>query len=384
MSHHRSGRGWSRRLSVVVAAVCTCAAWTAAMAAPADPISAAVVSDEPTRLDDLEPPSAAFDDLIPADVPCPDVPCGPCDPCCPSWRQYAFVEILALQRNNQAGDQPLVLNNDTVVMSVQDLQPATATGMRVFYGERCTDTLGWEVGYLGVYGMWGTATVTGPDTLELPTPLGLAVNNFNGASQVTATYWSTLNLAEVNLFCSDCCAECGPHGRRSCHCLDLIGGFLWAGLDERAGLNVICCDPPEPASYNVRTTTNYYGAQIGMRGRRDWQRWAVEGWWKTAVCGTSLNQSADPIIGSISGQERPAVAASASGMGFIGSLNGTLIYRLTETWGLRAGYNLIWLTNAAMAPTQFDFGTAAGAGTGLNPNGGLFLHGASLGAEARW
>jgi hypothetical protein len=71
-------------------------------------------------------------------------------------------------------------------------------------------------------------------------------------------------------------------------------------------------------------------------------------------------------------------------VGFIGGLNGTLIYRLTERWGLRAGYNLYWLTGAALAPAQWDFATAAGAGTGINDNGGLFLHGANIGTEYRW
>ena len=65
-------------------------------------------------------------------------------------------------------------------------------------------------------------------------------------------------------------------------------------------------------------------------------------------------------------------------------MNGTLIYRLTDRWGLRAGYNFYWLTNAALAPNQFDFATAEGAGTGINDNGGLFLHGANLGTEYRW
>jgi hypothetical protein len=147
---------------------------------------------------------------------------------------------------------------------------------------------------------------------------------------------------------------------------------------------VQCCTPPEPANYTVRTSTNYFGPQIGMRGRREWCRWAVEGWWKTALCGTSAYQSADPIAGTISGPERPAVSARDSGLGFIGSLNGTLIYRLTDHWGLRAGYNVYWLTSAALAPSQWDFNTAAGAGTGINDNGGLFLHGANLGTEYRW
>ena len=306
--------------------------------------------------------------------------------CCPDWRRYAIFDVLFLQRNNQAGNQPLVYDADTgqAVMTVQDLQPSVATGFRLFYGELFTDTLGWEIGYLGVYGMFGSATVTGPDNLELPPPLGLAVNNFNDAEQVTASYWSTLNMAEVNIFRYDCCSECGPCCRRSCHCIDWLGGFVWAGLNERANLNVLCCNPPEPANYTVRSSTNYFGAQVGMRGRREWQRWAVEGWWKTALCGTSGYQSADPIVGTISGLERPAESASAIGMGFIGNLNATLIYKITNVWGLRAGYNLIWLTNSTLAPTQFDFDTGVGAGTGINDNGGIFLHGANLGVEARW
>ena len=312
--------------------------------------------------------------------------------CCPNWSHYAIFDVLFLQRNNALGTGPLVIDSDTglPVMTAQDLAPATATGVRLFYGRLVTDTLGWEVGYTGIYGMFGSATVTGPDNLELPPPLGLAVNNFNDAEQVRGTYRSTLNIFEANVFCYDCCQECGPDWcgltrcRPNCHCVDWLAGFIWAGLDEQADLEVLCCSPPEPASYSVRSTTNYFGAQIGQRGRREWCRWAVEGWWKTALCGTAASQGADPIVGTISGLERGAESASAAGVGFIGQLNGTLIYKITSRWGLRAGYNFYWLTNAALAPSQWDFATAAGAGTGITDNGTLFLHGANLGTEYRW
>ena len=136
--------------------------------------------------------------------------------CCPEWRRYAIFDVLFLQRNNAAGDQTLVADAATGLpaITVQDLQPAVATGVRLFYGSLFTDDLGWEIGYLGVYGMFGQATATGPDTLEMPPPLGLAVNNFNNAESARATYWSTLNMAEVNLFRYDCCQECGPTGCR--------------------------------------------------------------------------------------------------------------------------------------------------------------------------
>ena len=353
---------------------------------PAGVPAAAVPQPAPSAESFSEP----LEDLTPADDACMQELRRCC--CCPGWNHYVIFDMLFLQRNNQAGNQPLVFDANTglVTLGQQDLQSSIGTGFRTFYGELVTDHLGWEVGYTGIYGMFGQATVSGPDNLDLPPPLGLAVNNFSDAEQVRATYASSLNMAEFNVFCYDCCEECGPNWcgltrcRPNCHCVNWLAGFVWAGLDEQANLNVQCCTPPEPANYTVRTSTNYFGPQIGMRGRREWCRWAVEGWWKTALCGTSAYQSADPIAGTISGPERPAVSARDSGLGFIGSLNGTLIYRLTDHWGLRAGYNVYWLTSAALAPSQWDFNTATGAGTGINDNGGLFLHGANLGTEYRW
>ena len=71
---------------------------------------------------------------------------------CPGWSHYAIFDVLFLQRNNQIGDRPLVLDADTglPVMTTQDLQPRMATGVRLFYGSLLTDRYGWEVGYTGI------------------------------------------------------------------------------------------------------------------------------------------------------------------------------------------------------------------------------------------
>jgi hypothetical protein len=316
--------------------------------------------------------------------------CGDC--CCPSWDTYAIFDVLYLQRNNSIGDRPLVLDDrGEPVMTSQDLQPGMATGTRVFFGRLINDAWGWEIGYTGIYGMFGEALVTAPDGLQLPPDLNSAVSNFGDAEAVRGTYWSSLNMTEVNLFRYRCCRECRPtrlactNCRPNCHCINWIAGFVWAGLDEQSALAATCCDPPETTAYTVQTTTNYFGPQIGMRGRREWCRWAVEGWWKTALCGTAASQGQAPIVDTVTGlQERGAIRSSDTGVGFIGSLNATLIYRLTQVWGLRAGYNAYWLTNAAFAPNQWDFSTASDAGTTIRDNGTLFLHGVSLGVEARW
>jgi hypothetical protein len=322
--------------------------------------------------------------------------CGNC--CCPGWDTYAIFDVLFLQRNNSIGNRPLVYAGATtdpanVVMTTQDLQPGIGTGTRVFFGRLLTDTWGWEIGYTGIYGMFGDALVTGPENLNIAPPLGQVVQPFNGAESVRGTYLSSLNMTEVNVFRYRCCRECRPthlactNCKANCHCINWIGGFIWAGLDEQSALTAICCDGTDTSTYATQATTNYYGAQIGMRGRREWCRWAVEGWWKTALCGTSATQLQRPILNGTfppGDVERGDIRSNDAGVGFIGSLNATLIYRLTKVWGLRAGYNFYWLTNAAFAPTQWDFSIDNTAGTTINDNGTLFLHGANLGLEARW
>lgn len=303
--------------------------------------------------------------------------------CCPSWDHYVIFDVLFLQRANLAGNQPLFINTDSgaPVLTAQDLQAGVAPGVRLFYGRLVTDQIGWEVGYTGIYGMFGQAAVAGDNNLSFPDPLGTA---FPPANAARATWFSTLNMVEANLFLYDCCEECGPCCRRSCHCSSWLVGFVWAGLDEQSSLTALCCDPPEPSTYSLQTSTNYFGPQIGQWGRREWRRWAVDGWWKTAVCGTSAYQAQDPIVSSVTGDVRPGQSARDAGVGFIGGLNGSLIYRVTDIWGIRAGYNCYWLTSAALAPTQYDFGTFADSGARINDNGVLFLHGANLGVEARW
>jgi len=352
----------------------------ATSAAAAEPIAAAGLADEWAD-PGLAPPAA--------DDPCMQEIRRCCGDCCPTWTHYAIFDVLFLQRNNQIGNSPLVYDAATIpptpVMTAQDLQPGLATGTRVFYGQLVTDSWGWEVGYLGIYGMFGDAVANADGTLQLPPDLNGAVSNFGEADTIRGTYWSTLNMAECNIFHYRCCPECGPLCRRNCHCAFWMAGFIWAGLDEQAALSATCCNPPEASIYSVNTSTNYFGPQIGMRGRREWCRWAVEGWWKTALCGTSASQSQAPIVDTVTNQTvRPGNADWVGGVGFIGQLNGTLIYRITDVWGLRLGYNLIWLTDATLAPSQWDFSTLTGAGSRLNNNGDIFLHGVNLGVEARW
>ena len=80
----------------------------------------------------------------------------------------------------------------------------------------------------------------------------------------------------------------------------------------------------------------------------------------------------------------PAQGSDDTDVAFVGDLNFTVIWQFCELWGLRAGYNLIWLEGVALAPDQLDFSNTPDSGRKLDSDGGVFLHGVNLGLESRW
>ena len=79
------------------------------------------------------------------------------------------------------------------------------------------------------------------------------------------------------------------------------------------------------------------------------------------------------------------MSSSRGEAAFVGEMNLSALYRLTDVWNLRAGYNLMWIGDLALAPDQLDFNFAASpSGNQLHNGGGMFLHGVNVGLEARW
>ncbi len=324
-----------------------------------------------------------------------------CLPCCPDWRQYGIVDFMFLQRDNATSGavitEEIVAGQQVPVFTTRSMQAATAPGVRLFYGELGPDCMGWEVGYLGVYGMFGAVDRSSlTDSLVIPGDLGGNTPGWTSADEVRPTYASSLNTVEANIFTYRCCPECSSDtllwshlgNKPVCHCSNWLFGFRWAGLEEQADLNVLCCRVTNDVftSYSVRTSSQMLGPQVGFRGRRQWKNWAVEGWAKAMLAGTLLSSNADPISSSLAPTTiiRPARRLNDTGVGFLGDLNYTVTRRLNDTWWLRLGYNMIWLSGVALAPDQWDFTNTATSGTTLVGGGGLFLHGVNLGLESRW
>lgn len=306
---------------------------------------------------------------------------------------YWIVDSVFLQRDNQSTDQILAAIGPNAIITSGEPQFAVQPGLRLFRGRVDDCGRGWELGYLGVWNMFADLDEGGLADINGGDPLSLLVDGFDGRSLARATYSSTLNTAEANFLVRKCHRGVSRHSAypwdRCGDCLttvDWLAGFRWAGLDEAASLQLSGGNFPGPSSYNLRSSTNLFGAQVGGRGRVEWDRWAIDGWAKAALAGTAMSQSADPIVSVYVPDPpiRPARSATEGGVGFIGDVNVNLSYRLSDTWRLRTGYNFLWLTGVALAPNQFDFGGTSTAGTGLNGGAGVFLHGANLGLEAAW
>jgi hypothetical protein len=308
---------------------------------------------------------------------------------------FVAFDALYMQRNSDQSLAPrtLVMNGNTqgAAIASGDLRFPVAPGYRFLIGTHATEGLGWEIGSLGVYSMFADAFAAGPDSLQIPPPLGEKVSSLRNAAFAGATCSSALNSVEVSAVLMRQRVHL-PH--YNAYAEDAIGhsvtvdwltGFRWAGLEESAGL-ALGSDPASLATvYSARTSSNLFGWQLGARGRVDWERWALEGAIKGAVAGAAVNQSQSPIVNTITGEVfRPAGAGQTANVGGIFELGTSLVYRLSDVWGLRVGYSMLWLTGVALAPNQFDFANSQAGVTTVDTNNTLWLGGGSLGLEARW
>lgn len=313
-----------------------------------------------------------------------------CRGACGHATTYAVAEALFMQRDNAATPQPLVIDSDTDTSVIDADRPRFdgGPGVRVFLGRQNPCSLGWEVGYTGIYGMFAREDAVADGTLDITPPLSV-VPGLRNASLADVEFASSLQMAEASVLLTSHSVRLPresiyPAERcRREFTFDWLAGFRWAGFQDQASISL--SEAAVTDTYRVRTTSNLFGGQLGLRGRIAWERWALEGWMKAALAGAALSQSQDPIVDAITGLDyRSARGAHADEVGGIFDLNATLIRRINDTWGLRVGYNSLWLSGLALAPDQFDFSTADTAGTSIVTGKTAWLQGVSLGLEARW
>jgi hypothetical protein len=303
----------------------------------------------------------------------------------PDWTRYAYGEALIMGRDNQAFERTLVTDIGGVenFLSAQSPQYPFGGGFRTFYGAIGPDCRGWEVGYFGLYNLTAAASTSAAAVgtpLYLPGALGFAIDPV-GADLATVTTRTTINSAEANVFHH---FERWNDRRDAWMEIDWLTGFRYVNVEDAATIGLVCCNGTSTPSYDAGTSNNMFGGQLGGRARWNWNRWAIETWGKAGLLGNFQSQYQGTILDENGALVRDARSSTGTTAGMIADINLTAIYRLTDTWGIRAGYNVIWLGGIAQALNQFDFSAASTAGTLLQQSGSVFLTGANLGLEARW
>ena len=103
----------------------------------------------------------------------------------------------------------------------------------------------------------------------------------------------------------------------------------------------------ETGNYDVRAKNDLYGAQAGLRWCANRGRWGGEAGAKAGLFANNASQQ-QYILDNPDYYLRAPVGQSGMGAAFVGELTCTAIYQLNQHWGLRCGYNLIWLARSRL------------------------------------
>lgn len=309
---------------------------------------------------------------------------------------YFQAGALLVQQVSRFSNQPIVVddNTNTTLLSTSDLNSNFNPGLQATVGMRLHNGRALEFDYFGLFGSSTSALAVRPDPAAfLIFPNNLAGNVFVDMDRTQVDYSSTFNSFALNLLCCcGCCEEScdkggkGGGGVAHCRSVTWFAGVRYLNIAERLNISAqrIVGGGVEEGTYNTSTNNNLYGGQLGARLRRTSGRF---GWDATGFAGIFGNdaQQTQAVTDFPNFPLRPSVSSSKAGVSFVGGTNVSALYSLTNVWNLRAGYTVLWVEGLALAPNQLDFDLAAAqGGSQIHNGGGMFLHGANVGLEARW
>ncbi|MSR26503.1 MAG: hypothetical protein EXS06_05725, partial [Planctomycetaceae bacterium] len=288
-------RGIPPRRALLWALVCLSlhAVATVGAAADADPD---ISGDTPPLPADFEASDAPPATGLPTVVDTPGgIFSGPLVGAATDPPRYLVFDALAMQRNNALKDGPLIVENVTPQFTALEknmLQSTVAPGARLLYGDYGSDGIGWETGYLGLWNMYSRARMESPNSLlQAPGGLGFASTAMQNGSQGDFTGITSLQSADVNVVFHQFDGGWNPRSPRPSQRvnwydgghLDWITGFRWAGLDDVGILGFTPAGSPAANTYKAHTSSNLFAGQVGVRGRMEFQEWALESWIKVGL-----------------------------------------------------------------------------------------------------
>ena len=172
--------------------------------------------------------------------------------------------------------------------------------------------------------------VTLPGTLPVPFP---ATNVY------TVTYGTQLDSFEANL------------RRNVSQSLTILAGFRYLYFRDQFAASVDSSVFPQSSRVAYSGNNNLFGFQIGADGIL-WDsgnRFRIESAIKAGVFGNAAQNSVSLSNSSLFALDTKTSAQPTS---FVGDLNFTGVYQFNDVWSVRAGYQLLWLAEVAVAADQ--------------------------------
>ncbi len=364
-------RNWLRSfiaIAFVAGAIATPRAWGAAIdestssspaampSSVADTISDAAADDNSDRATST---SSIFADAY------------DCDACCdPLWIVRGGAVIL--HRSTPAN---LTIFSDTTtgaeIANARQFHFGWAAGPDIGVMRRLSPGDYLEVRYFNITGFVAQQNIVAPGAFNINTdpPVGSPFG-----ANIDATYGSALFNTEVNF------------RRRFSPQATWLAGFRTIQVRDDFAASVDLAQPGVHANFDLRTHNFLYGAQTGL-DLNLWNRGgplSIDGLFKAGIFGNSANQRTSDISTFNGTQVFQANLNDGRGqVAFVGEIALTGVYRVTDRFSLRAGYQLLWIDGVALATDQFP-ALNFPAQNGIHTTGTLFYHGALVGGELRF
>ncbi|MGC4006024.1 MAG: hypothetical protein QM811_24045 [Pirellulales bacterium] len=313
----------------------------------------------------------AMDDLAldPTVVAAPNYDAAPVSAPDHVWNVSA--EALWLQRAN---GRPTVSSAGTAGSNIEESFAGDAfePGLRLEVRRIEEDGSAWELGYFGL-NRWdqtsfvlgdpiGQSVLVSSPTLRLDDLIG----GFDAG--IVYNYTSRVHNAELNRWwVQRQWGEWTISRMVGVRYFEFQERLIMGGADTIFGLEVFFGE-----TYNA-----LLGGQVGFKAERHWDRLEAYGMGKLGLYGNNYQSGFIDGVLSPFGLP-PLVFADNDGIGVAGLLEMRLgaKYLLTDHIALTTGYNLMYIPGLALQPSPH--------GLGGDHDGGLVLHGLSLGAEIAW
>jgi hypothetical protein len=284
-------------------------------------------------------------------------------------RWFVQVDAIALQRTT-GRDRPLAVAADSglSVLDTGDVGLGFQFGPRLLIGRRTGPDLGCELSYFGLPHTSAWAVAEDPNNLDiLGTLLGVAAD-YTGADRMVLRYSTDLHNAEANLV-------------HDCGCWSALAGLRYFHLTDALTLTSTDSDSGT-SEFTSQTHSDLIGPQLGLRTAGLRQPW---GWDLTAKAGLlgSLMRHRELLLDNDNTFILRDSSIRAGSAAFVGDFHFAGFRQVGDNWFLRGGYYAMYVAGIAVGSDQLDLNSLPVSGQHIR-RGDLFLHGFSLGLEARW